>query len=128
MLKEIQEKAKSLGITFGDQCEGDLISKGYTYNDCFGWEKTEVLQRFNLNPDMEKIPGIEIKDFDIKETKTAIKDEFGNKTGEYKLKQERVETPKIVRIPSPNWMNYLRYKKEQEIINANFDGIILDNY
>ena len=48
MLTDICKRAKELGITIGQESTQTLKEKGYVKNDCFGWEKLEVLKRFGL--------------------------------------------------------------------------------
>lgn len=86
MLKELNKKAKQLGVKFGDYCQGEMINKGYVWNDCFGWEKPEVLKQFNLDPDMEAIPS------------KRFEDENGKKKN----------------VASDNYLNYIKWKKEQD--------------
>jgi len=90
-LKEILQECKSKNLKIGDYCQGYLIEKGYVKNKCFGWEKLEVLKRFNLDPNMKGVPAHQIEEIDK-----------GKPTG------------KKIWIANQNWMNYITYKKQQE--------------
>jgi len=114
LLKEILQECKHKGLTIGDYCEGWLIENGYVKNPCFGWEKLEVLKRFGLNPDMEAIPTKLVDENDYKEIKKSVVDEFGNKTGEFKLERMSFKTGKKTLAVADNFLNYLRWKKQQE--------------
>ncbi len=112
-LKDILAECKKRGYKIGDYCEGLLIEQGYIKNDCFGWEKLEVLERFGLDPNMKAIPSKLIDEVDYKETKKSETDSFGNKTGEFRIERMSFKTGKKILVASDEWLNYMRFKREQ---------------
>lgn len=87
--KEILAHCKANKLRIGQFCEQDLISKGYVHNDIFGWEKLEVLKRFNISPSLKAVPAKAWKELD---------------------KQGR-ETGKDMLVPTNDWLDYTLYKK-----------------
>jgi len=104
--------AKKAGRSFKDHCEGTLIEKGYVKNDVFGWEKIEILEKFNLDPDMKVIPSKRVDEVNHKDSKKAVKDNFGKNTGEYKIERLPVSTGKTLLVASDNWNDYINYKRQ----------------
>lgn len=113
-LMKLVAEAKKAGRSFKDHCEGILVENGNVYNDNFGWEKLEVLKKFNLNPDMKALPSKIIDDITYKESKKAVKDDYGKNTGEYKMERLPVSTGKTLIVASDDWNNYIDYKRQQD--------------
>ena len=114
-LKEFLADAKIKKTTLGDICEATLIEKGYVKNECFGWEKLEVLKRFNLDPNMKGVPAHQIDEVDREIILIDEKDPFTNKKTGRKINQY-VEKPtgKKIWVATKNYLDYLTYKKQQE--------------
>lgn len=112
-LKDIFIRAKKFNTTVGDVCLGDLVAKGYIYNDTFGWEKLETLKRFNLDPQMKGVPCYKAEVIERKEVKKQIKDTFGKNTGDYKIDYQEIQTGNKTLMPTQDWMNYQRWKKDE---------------
>ena len=115
-MKNIKEVLQSGDTTLerAESCRAWLIARGYIYNEIFGWEKIDVLESFNLNPNMSGVP-CEMKGR-WKEVKISKKetDEFGVRTGE-KIEMtdwKRSETELEQQI-TQNWMDYKKFKKER---------------
>ena len=98
------------------ECEEWLISHGYIYNRTFGWERIEIIERFNLNPDMTGVPcTLKYKWDEIDGGNKTVRDEFGNSI-RVKLTAgwKRSETEKEWQI-SDNWLAYMNFKKNRNI-------------
>lgn len=115
-MKSIKELIK--GNTMKERADNSeiwLIEHGYILTDAFGWEKPEYLERFGLNPNAKAIPGQYYEDFDTKDTKSAKTDIYGNRTGEYEIKTEKIPNGKHFLGASQNYLDFRKWKKERRI-------------
>ena len=123
-LLEIIDKFKGNEKILGDACVDELIGKGYTYNPNYGWEKMEVLKKFNLNADMLGIPSILVDELERETSYEDEKDEFtGRKTGRKVSKYKEKTTGRKIVVPTQDWLNYLEYKKQLDETNQKVDAL-----
>lgn len=92
-----------------------LMSKGYIYNEVYGWERPKILERFGLDPNMTAIPSKRINDYELLETKVKEKDPWGKETGRVVVNYQKIENPnRKIDVIADNWINYYEWKKEEE--------------
>ena len=85
-----------------------LIEHEYVYSPVFGWEKANIVERFNLNPNLTGIP-TELKPL-LVEVTGKNKDTYGNVVGgDSKTSYTEHPTAKK-RVPTQNWFDYRAYK------------------
>ena len=112
-LSEILNKSSQEKKRVSETSEEWMIERGYIKTEAFGWELMEILEMFGLNPNAKGIPHVLIDEVEIKETKREIKDSFGNKTGQYEVKKQVMNTGKKIWSPSQNYLDYRKYKRDQ---------------
>lgn len=115
-LNEILTKKKIAKVNmaeFGNSCAEDLIANGYIHSPVFGWERIEIIERFNLNPDLEGVPCILYPERDYKEIAVSDKDESGKPTGGKKVIRTWYETGKMFWGAVDNYLAYLQFKKDR---------------
>jgi len=115
-LKEILQKSKDKKMRIKDYCFDWFFKHGYIYNEVIGWEQEKTFKMFNLDPNMRAVPCHYVEETDFKETRVPEKDQFGQKTGEYKVLKERVKTGKMILVPIPNYMAYKEWKDNKDNI------------
>ena len=91
-----------------------LIEHGYIYNKIFGWERTEIIERFKLNPEMKGVPLVlKAKWAEKRVGKLSVFDEYGNKSQiSGRGGWEKHPTEKEW-YPSENWLAYLEFKNNR---------------
>ena len=121
------EKLLKTGQTikaFAEECRQQLISQGFIFNENYGWEKPEILEKFGLNPNMTGIPAILYDEMEYKERVVEKKDAYGKKTGEKWVEKVPYYTGKKTWGVALEWLNYKKYKFALDINNPKtFDDI-----
>ena len=112
---EMLKQFKKLGMQGNaKKAEEDLIAKGYVHNDTFGWEKMNIIEKFNLNPNMTGVPSVLVDEVDYKESKKEKRDPItGKRSGEFEIELLPVKTGKQIWVTSQNYLDYLDYKKHK---------------
>ena len=122
--KELLTKQTKREIS--DDYEKKLIAKGYIYNEVFGWEKIDIINRFDLDPNMTGIPCSFQAEW-IKGKNRSRKDNRGNTIQAQAGEWIRSETKKKL-YPIDNWFAYMIFKKKRNIGNVvvanNMDNIV----
>jgi hypothetical protein len=93
-----------------------LITNGYVYNEVYGWEKPETIERFGLDTNMDGVPYRLVPEYELQEHKEAVKDNVGRKTGEWEIKQLRIDkVGKFMKVISKEWLNFIEFKKQRDL-------------
>lgn len=100
---------------FAEECRQQLISQGFIFNENYGWEKPEILEKFGLNPNMRGIPSVLCDEMEYKEKITEKRDAYGKKTGEKIVETIPHFTGKKIWGIASEWLNYKKYKFASDI-------------
>jgi hypothetical protein len=93
-----------------EESEKWFLEHGYIYNELYGWEKPEILERFGLEPNMTGVP-CRYSDDVVEETKWEDeRDDRGNKTGRKVARFTSKFSGKKKLVIDQNWLNYQDFK------------------
>ncbi len=96
------------------ECEIWLLENGYIYNKTFGWEKKELIEQFNLDPNMSGVP-MQLKPLWVEKKASDFKDSYGNKVKADGGRTEWVKHPtKTEWYPSDSWLIFYKYTTERD--------------
>jgi hypothetical protein len=119
-LKELI-KAKNFGKAAEKSAEW-LIKHDYVYSPVFGWERAEIVERFNLDPNKEGVP-MQLKP-KIIEIKATGKDRYGNTVqgAEGSTTWGTHETEKEWYV-ADNYLEYMKFKKARDTADIFMSGV-----
>ena len=107
MQQILQQKIKNASQ---EDIEQWFKDNGYIKTKAFGWEKEEVLKKFNLNPEAEGIPCVEYETYEFYMDKVKVLDGFGNDTGQTRVEKKKKFTGKKAIGVAQNYIEYREYK------------------
>ena len=82
------------------------------YNPVFGYELKEIIDHFNLDPNMNGIPMV-LKPLWLEKKSSNFTDQYGNKV-KTEAKAEWIQHPdKKEWYPSDGWLGYIAWKKQK---------------